>query len=338
MKKILFATTALVASTGFAMADVNITGNAEMGIKDTGIDNPTTTSVDEGAARFHSAMDIDFALRAESDNGISFGADIDLDEAGRQVDAAESVFVSAGGLTVTMGDTDGAFDARVAEMALAGSSLADDETIHGGFNTGDFVDGVYDGQVMRLDYTFSGVTVSASIEQADNQDGFLGPLTPAGVIAGADPMYGIGISYDTNLGGIDLGLGLAYQTFDWGLNAATIVGVAPVTGGDVWGASVVAGFGNGFSAGLTYSEFSTTGGVAVTTDHWGIGVGYEQGPIAVGANYGEFSGGGITTSGFGLAAAYDFGGGLSANLGYGNTSVTATPDVDTWSLGLRMNF
>ncbi len=32
MKKVLLATTALVAATGFAMADVSLSGSAEMGI------------------------------------------------------------------------------------------------------------------------------------------------------------------------------------------------------------------------------------------------------------------------------------------------------------------
>lgn len=368
MKKILFATTALVASAGFAAAEVKISGNAEMGIAKYGNDYTGTTGVDEGAAVFVSNVDIDFALRGESDNGISFGADIDLDEAGATSNSKEAVFVQAGGLKVTMGDTDGALDARLAEPFLAGSSINDDETDHGAAMNADIADKYFDGQVLRVDYTFSGVTVSASAIQGvtklqPSQDMVVAATNDApdlatdaeggGTMTHSDPMYGIGVSYDANLGGVDMNFALAYQSGT--VATATDAGAAATTKTDVdmWGATVAAFFGNGFSAAIGYGELkeketviATGVSTSVTTEMWNIGFGYEQGPIAVGINYGESdpTGANNTTTGWGLAASYDFGGGLSANFGYGSTdgpganTADEQPDYDTYSLGLRMKF
>merc|ERR1711969_474249 len=93
-----------------------------------------------GDTQFFTDMDIRFTLSGEADNGLTFGATIDLDEAADNSNpgrfenpdepGGEAIFISYGGATFTMGDTDGALDARVPELALAGGSLADDETVH----------------------------------------------------------------------------------------------------------------------------------------------------------------------------------------------------------------
>ncbi|NVK61771.1 MAG: porin, partial [Rhodobacteraceae bacterium] len=135
MKKILFATTALVATAGIASAEVTLSGQAEMGIFNSGYDLANREENDD--TQFFTDLDVTFTMTGEADNGLTFGATIDLDEAAdynnpgrfeRPGDqGGENMFVSYGGATLTMGDTDGALDARVPEMALAGGSLADDE-------------------------------------------------------------------------------------------------------------------------------------------------------------------------------------------------------------------
>ena len=66
MKKILLTTTALVATTGFAMADVTLSGSADMGFKhnDSGV-NKTTVESD---------VDINANASGETDGGISWTA------------------------------------------------------------------------------------------------------------------------------------------------------------------------------------------------------------------------------------------------------------------------
>ena len=73
MKKVLLASTALVVTSSAAMAEVGLSGYAEMGIVGGGGAMET---------QFHHDLDVKFSLSGESDNGLSFGATIDLDEVG----------------------------------------------------------------------------------------------------------------------------------------------------------------------------------------------------------------------------------------------------------------
>jgi outer membrane protein OmpU len=349
MKSILFATTALVATAGVASAEIALTGNAEMGIYAPAVNDDG--DLEMGDTQFFTDMDIRFTLSGEADNGLTFGATIDLDEAadrnnpGRfespNVQGGEAIFISYGGATFTMGDTDGALDARVPELALAAGSLADDETVHLGFNHADgfdegddgeyrviddgvglSLDGYGDGQIARIDYAYDAFTFSASMEQvADGADA----ENAAGDDIG-DTIWAVGVAYSGQLSTIDLTVGLGYQTLD---EVADVTSVA-ATGG----------FGNGFSAGLTYTDMSIEGGDDI--EHWGVGFGYEMNAIAVGMNYGEYTQEDDKLSGFGLAASYDLGGGLSARFGYGYSDIdpdgASSDDYDTYSLGLSMNF
>ena len=351
MKSILFATTALVATAGVASAEIALTGNAEMGIYAPAVSDGED-GLEMGETQFFTDMDIRFTLSGEADNGLTFGATIDLDEAadrtnpGRfespNVQGGEAIFISYGGATFTMGDTDGALDARVPELALAGGSLNDDETTHLGFNhadgfsdsdgDGDYsvindgvglsLDGFGDGQIARLDYAYDAFTFSASLEQvADGADA----ETLAGDDIG-DTIWALGVSYSGQVSTVDLTVGLGYQSLD---EVADVTSIA-ATGG----------FGNGFSAGLTYTDMSIDD--ADDIQHWGIGFGYEMNAIAVGVNYGEYTQDDDKLSGFGLAATYDLGGGLSARFGYGYSDVDpdggSSDDFDNYSLGLSMSF
>ena len=339
MKSILFATTALVATAGIASAEVTLSGQAEMGIFNSGYDLANREENDD--TQFFTDLDVTFTMTGEADNGLTFGATIDLDEAAdynnpgrfeRPGDqGGENMFVSYGGATLTMGDTDGALDARVPEMALAGGSLADDETIHLGFNHSDgfdfdtggvglSLDGFGDGQIARFDYAYQGFTFSLSGEQVANG---------ADVDDFGNTIWGLGVSWSGAVSTVDLTVGLGYQTLE---DAADITTVA-----------ATAGFGGGFSAGLTYTKANVEEEFfADDIEHWGIGFGYEMNAVAVGLNYGEYDAGDSgETSGFGLAASYDLGGGLEARLGYGYSDFDIggiDDDYDTWSLGLRMNF
>ncbi|MEK6216562.1 MAG: porin, partial [Boseongicola sp.] len=112
MKKVLLATTALVASSGFAMAQgIELSGSAEIGLLDDGMND----------AQFFSSVDVRISLSGETDNGLTFGASVDLNDVADQAvrtysnsdnvnnQAADyTVFVSGSFGTLTIGDTDGA--------------------------------------------------------------------------------------------------------------------------------------------------------------------------------------------------------------------------------------
>ena len=110
MKKILFATTALVATTGMAAADVSFGGYARYGVDYDEARGPTEET------RIESRFRLIITASAESDNGLSFGAQTRL-----QMDDGASTYtgegfnqprfwVSTGGLEVSLGHVQGALE------------------------------------------------------------------------------------------------------------------------------------------------------------------------------------------------------------------------------------
>lgn len=312
MKKILFATTALVASAGFASAEIKLSGMGEIGI--VGGDaygNETQLWTD---------VDVTFSMTGEADNGLAFGAKVDLDENGAfagTTQGGETLFIAYGNFRLEMGDTDGALDAALTEIGI-GSSIDDAHTTHTGFNGNSALDGTYDGQIARFQYTASSFTGHLSVEIDDSGVG--------------DPVWGLGVAYNADLGGTALGIGLGYQTTD--VNGSTAGG-----GIDVWGVSLSAKMANGIQAIVNYMEGDY--GTANNMTYWGVGLGYSMNALTIGVNYGEYGDiagvAGADTSGFGLAVDYDLGGGLQAQLGYGQSDLGVV-EVDQWSLGLAMSF
>ena len=331
MKKVLFATTALVASAGIAAAEghvgVAISGGAEMGI--VGGDR-------HGETQFFQSVDVRFAMTGETDNGLTFGATIDLDDladmaiggsdpvdiGGTNEFADFTVFLSGAFGTLTMGDTDGALDWALQETNIVGGSIDDSETFHGGFNGNGLMDGLgaQAGQVARYDYSFGDFAFAVSAE-----------LDDTGV---EDPNFGIGGRYSGELGGITLGVGVGYQTGE----------LAPGFSVDAIGISVHASS-NGFQGVLNYTQYDPT--VGASMDHIGLGLGYTMDALSFGVNYGQYSLGGAQNDGFGLVANYDLGGGAVAQFGYGTSStcgfvnplgVGCVADQDSFSLGLAMSF
>lgn len=353
MKNVLFASTALVAFAGVASAQsITLSGNAEMGIVNSeALVAPVAGNFGTNdTTSFHTDIDVTFTMAGETDGGLTFGASVDLDENGAfagNTQGGETIFISGAFGTLTAGDTDGALDWALTEVAFNSGSIADDETAHAGYNGNAGLDGLFDGQIVRYDYSFGdfGVALSAELDDAD--------------VAGNDDVFGIGFRYNLDLGGTTVGLGLGYQT--------AAVGNIDV---DTLGVSANANFG-AFSAGLSYVTYEnhlpTDAGFSAAivaagapaplgngrtitngfdTDHIGVGVGYSAGAISASLNYGQYDhDAGIELEGVGFSLGYDLGGGASVQFGYGNSSVDlpaasgiTADDIDTVSLGVRMNF
>ncbi|MEL6518448.1 MAG: porin [Pseudomonadota bacterium] len=319
MKKVLLASTALVASAGIAAADVSLSGSAELGI----FDNDVETQL-------HTDIDVTFTMSGETDSGLTFGASIDIDEAGNgepfedpDTQGGETIFISGNFGTLTMGDTDGALDRALSEAIFGGS--IQDENEHSGYNGNNGLDGeFYDGQIARYDYSFGDVALAVSAELDD---------TGAG-----DPVIGLGVSYDVDLGGVDLGLGLGYQT-------VSSAGAANDTDADLIGFSVDAGFAGGFSAAASFivGDVTVAGAAQPDPEHIGLAVGYSMDALTVGLNWGEYSDwilGEGDQSGVGLVVGYDLGGGAEAQFGIANNDPNdgVSPDTTVWSLGVAMSF
>lgn len=108
MKKILFATTALVMTAGVASAEVAFSGYGRFGMAytDTPAPGASETSI---TSRFRLQID----ASAESDAGVKFGARVRIQQtnggAGTGINGAR-FYATAGGLTVGVGNTIGAFE------------------------------------------------------------------------------------------------------------------------------------------------------------------------------------------------------------------------------------
>ncbi|OAN78966.1 hypothetical protein A8B78_00980 [Jannaschia sp. EhC01] len=332
MKKVLFATTALIATAGIASADVAISGVAEMGI----FGGDTNAGVNQDT-QFHTDIDVTFTMSGETDGGITFGAAVDLDENAAFNPADNggiAIFISGDFGTLTMGDTDGALDFALTEAWVGNAgSIGDNETAHAGA-LGAYADGLYDGQILRYDYTFDAFSFAVSVE-----------LDDAGVY---DPGYAVGATYTFSFGGGSATVGAGYQSavvtaaagfLPGNLNNAFVGVVGQGTEVEVVGVSAAVALDNGLQAAIQYSDWSFDSGV-VGFYHIGVGAGYTFDAITVSANYGMYEGdtaGFWEADGFGVAAAYDFGGGLSAHVGYGSGE-TFGNTVNNWSLGLAMSF
>jgi len=339
MKKVLLATTALVAFAGAASAEIKLDGYAEIGVD--GGNNGYTT-------QFHNDWQVNFNFSSETDGGLSFGGKVQIEESNspQKIDGAlkiddEAFWVSGSFGKVTLGETAGALDWAVPDI-YSGTSISDDHSTHAGvyWNTG--LDGNYDDQIARYEYSFGDFGAAISLEQDDT-----------GV---ADPVIGIGGKWSGSLSGADVTAGIGYQT-DGDDDTWSVAGKATMT--------------NGLSVALGYAKFShsttnvnannfhntdyVTGvnlNAPIEVDSWvGLGVAYTTGALTVGANYGMYSAanaGDGDPKGWGLVANYDLGGGAVAMVGYGSSSGSDAlgnaygsgngHGTKTWSAGLGLSF
>lgn len=313
MKKVLFATTALIATAGIASAEVALSGSAEMGI--VGGDRYGDQT------QFWTHVDVTFTLSGETDGGISFGASVDLDEAGDAIDGDDgtdgvAVFISGDFGTLTMGDTDGAYDFAMIEINRNGAGSIDDtETAHAGFDGNSGLDGDYDGQILRYDYSFDSFSFAVSVELDDGSD---------------ETIYAVGATYNYGFAGGSVLIGAGYQE-DSG-SGATVAGISASVALD-----------SGLTATVNYAEGDMDNG-GLDETYVGLGVAYTFDDITVSANYGmrEEDVSGDEDTGFAIAAQYDLGGGLSAHAAYnmsddGGANTPTSPD-NSFTVGLAMSF
>ena len=239
----------------------------------------------------------------------------------------ETIFISGGFGRLTMGDTDGAYDAALAEVGFSATAINDDHE-HAGWDGLGGLDGLYDGQVLTYAYTIGDFSFYASGEVQDD-----------GADDEDDPILGLGVSGSIDFANNAIGYGLGYQFRD---NEEAI------------GVSLNGTFA-GFQVGIVYQDVDrgnltaaqlvdldndddTDNSIVVSPEddsdfeHFGIGIGYNQGPLSLHANYGykDFDDG-DEAQGVGLTAGYELGDGISLQFGYGYSDVDADDDTITFS-------
>ena len=309
MKRTLLATTALMTMSSAAYAQemamaeeaapaIALSGSAEMGIADGGT----------GDAMFHMDADVTFTLAGTTDAGLAFGTALNFDD--NESAKGYAVHVSGAFGTVTLGDTDGAFDWALAEVNGAGA-IAADHTGHAGFDGNSGLDGL---NILRYNNTFGTLGVALSFEQ----DGGDGDVIGAGVTGG----FG------------DFGIGVGFQQHD----NSSIAGVsATATFGDISGSINYSQLSNDNSADVTHLGVGATYTFGATS----VNVNFGQHDNGSADNNTGFGVAAAFDLGGGAAVQFGYG---NSEYGYDNRGPASTdPDPtgtskDTWSLGLAMSF
>lgn len=351
MKKLLLASTALVASAGFAYAEVTLGGDGYFGVaynSEPGEDSLFTTTADpdfdeDGEAEFDTTeyvfiydLDFDFTGSGTTDTGLTFGAEADADE----IDTSQGIigfdseiFVSGDFGTLSMGDIDGGAENVVGDLAGVGVSGLGD------FNEFIFLlgaDAAPVGPIARYDFTFEGLTLSLGLSD--------------------DQGYSVGAGYATDLFSVGLAFesiaeGAVIEAFDTGdffgadvnFSPASdevqhIIGQGTVNFNNV---SVKAIFGRATSEDADGEDFDI--------DQFGISADAVFDAITVSAYYRrletESDNSDLDTENnfFGIGAAYDLGGGLAIEAGIVNIDLDSDAgfeddNVTIADLGLSFSF
>jgi outer membrane protein OmpU len=283
MKKVLFATSALVATAGIASADIAISGDGRMGIVNVedaaGLDNET---------QFSSRLRVAFTASGTTDGGIAFGGGVRADNAaGGAAGTAGSVYISGAFGKITMGDIDSAHEAATGDLHGVGY----------GPNAQNEMGYIGGGDDEGVSYTYSmnglNLFLSAGQPQADSND----------------DETAFGVNY--TISGVTVGVGSASD----GAVDETSVAISGSVAGVALKAIVldrdnhtVTGE-SGFSASYAFTDaFSmsaftrTTESAAADRDYTGVGFAYNLGGGATLAG-GIVDGGGATND----DTAMDFG-------------------------------
>lgn len=233
MKKVLFATTALIATAGVAAADVTFGGWARFGVLYDSDDGTGNSSTDL-TSRFRIQID----ATAESDAGVEFGGRVRLE--GEERDAAVGqrpqfngarLFARANGLEVGVGNIFGALEFMPGQYPVdigltglgfeyAAYNFRGDAYSSGGLgNAGDNgVEVLYsagdlsvhvsasetdDRIAAHAAYTFSGWTVALGVQDSNNPIDTEWTVTAGGSVGIADLSVAYASNGDAALGGGD---------------------------------------------------------------------------------------------------------------------------------------
>ena len=222
MKKVLFASTALVLSAGVASAELSFSGSAAMGVVNSAA----------GATSIYKDFDLDATGTATTDGGITLTAKHAF-EAGAGA-ANGTVALSYEGLTLTIGEVgEGSDVAGLSDVGISGLGVDDvaeiadhgDHDVAVGYSFGDIsvsasADSDNDNYGIGVSGSFSGVTVALGMAETGGQNHTVAKLGyTAGAVSGA-------VVYQDNGTATSQGLEISYTSGD-----VTVTGVYAESGG-----------------------------------------------------------------------------------------------------------
>jgi len=271
MKKVLFATTALVATAGVAAADIDFEGSAGAGI---------FYDATNGVTDVYNSVTLDVIMSGSTDNGLTFGATMDV-TVGTDLDIGEvgtAEFDTPGAVN---DDEDGTFGlGSIFISGEFGTLTFDRDGIENAYDDGFDHDFSYE-------YDAAGFGVFLSYNLNDS--------------GAASDLWSLELSYDGNEAGSvpltafletddssEFHIGLGYA-----INSEFAVGLEYETDGEV--TTISAAYDNGmFSA-----DFDVN-----TDDEWNLGLGYSDQGFSIDVSTDD-------AAEWELTSEYDLGGGLA---------------------------
>lgn len=314
MKKILIATTALVATAGVAAAEVAVSGNGRMGVVYSQADALNA----KGTLNFSSRIRVVFTLSGETDGGLQFGGSFRADNAaGAATGNAGNVYISGAFGKLAMGDVVGAAEEVIGDLPEVGFSDISSTTSLGnalaiGENDITYITGDNGGAISGTNalYTYSTGALSFALSMNDGK---------AGVVSTTQE-YAVGFKYSMDA----YSVALAYEVSDpagGGAAAKHLILGAEGTFGD----TTVKGFyGDGSGSINGFKQY----GIGVTSKFDAITVkGYVKK---------QDFGGGVDVTSWGLGGEYSLGGGASVAGGLVDNDLPGSKVVADF--GLKFTF
>jgi outer membrane protein OmpU len=334
MKKVLFATTALVMTAGVAAAEVAVTGTGRMGVIYDGND-----------AQFSSRIRAIFTMTGESDAGLSFGGSIRADNsANGNQGVAGSVYVSGTYGKLEMGDVVSASEAAIGDLPeigyTQGGFAGDLEEIS--YLTGDGAN-LDQGPNILYQYTINNISLFASASDGSDRKWFTttgandniectydpvtGELVDCATVSSDDTAWSLGANYEAE----NFTVGLGYAK-DGDAKEVTLGGKA--TFNNIAVSAIYADYSDRDS--ISFGGDDATGNfvddLTLSSENyelgktWGLGAEWQQDAFRVAAFYRRDelrttdvgSAGGFDDrdmDSFGVGADYDLGGGATLSGG-----------------------
>jgi len=317
MKKLLFATSALVATAGVAQADMSLTGEAKFGLR-----GPAAATNDD--VHLNGTIDFNIVGAGSTDNGLIFGASLDVDAGtANPTDATGSVsdlevFISGGFGTLTVGN-----------LAHAADAIGLDDVGFDGVGVDDDVETLRNGAGANVAYSHSvggfGITLTAGLDYSASPSGLDGKGNPARCAPPNTPRtVPDNVERDNDICTLegDFGVGLSY-TVD-GFTAK--VAYDKDKSADATSTALEVDYKAGdFDVGVTWINGENNNG-------YGIDAGYSIDALSLGFAYGATNDD-TDEADYGIGFSYALGGGLSLHGG-----VASVDDEAGWDLGIKMAF
>jgi len=197
MRKVLLATTALVAMTGAAAAEVTVNGFYEFMYTSTNDDQTSTYDTMTDDSEIH------ISYNDTSDNGLGYGMKVELKTKGDDVDAyndESSMYVSGDFGTITLGNNDGAAEDHAFFMGNTHSygQYSGHQTLNDNAGTALSVS-------RGVDYSGTGVDDIKVKYSSPSMSGFNFSYSIAGQSSASDSEdTEVGLGYSTDIGGVGI--------------------------------------------------------------------------------------------------------------------------------------